>query len=151
MAAIGGDIVAGLAGGIRSAIGRATDAARNLAGSVINAAEGILKRKSPSKVFRDIGRDVGKGLVIGLSDSIPTVKNASKALAGATFRSFDGLDFSTATPNLAAATGGSSVPVGGGVNIHNELTVNAADVPAEQVARESFQQLREMERAQRYR
>ena len=144
------DLIQGLANGIRDAAGRAVGAAKGVVSDAVSGAKRLLGISSPSKVFMGIGQDVGAGLVIGLDKSTKSVRTAAESLANTTIGQIGRLNL--ATPNISAAAGGSSVPVtSGDMNIHNELTVNAADVPADQVAREGFYQLREMERAQRYR
>jgi tape measure domain-containing protein len=62
-------IVDGLTFGLASKVQSVVDAASNLASSAINAVKGLLKSRSPSKVFHKIGQDTGQGFADGLEES----------------------------------------------------------------------------------
>ena len=62
---IGGDMIQGLINGVKRMMGAAVEAVAGVANSIIGAAKGILGIKSPSRVFKAIGRDVIRGYVVG--------------------------------------------------------------------------------------
>ena len=59
----------GLANGFISAAGRALQAARNVAGNIINTVRGMFRSHSPSRVFMDIGNDLMEGMELGIADN----------------------------------------------------------------------------------
>lgn len=88
-------IINGMTGGLlekaQGVIGKVT----GFFGDIIGAAKGALDSKSPSKVFRNIGRDIIAGLVIGIDDHSSAIESTenfagnvtkamSKALTGVT-------------------------------------------------------------------
>ena len=78
----GRQILAGLAGGIRSAVGVAVSAARSAVGSVIAGAKSALGISSPSKVAeKEVGRWFMPGVARGVVKGVP---KARRAVAAAT-------------------------------------------------------------------
>jgi phage-related protein len=77
----GGDIVAGLAQGIRDKASDAINAAKNLAGGVKDAVAGALSIFSPSRVMREFGRYVSQGLALGMIDRAGDVTSSVLSLA----------------------------------------------------------------------
>ena len=79
------DIVEGLANGIIAGIGKAIDAIRNLANSLIESFCGILGINSPSKVFIAIGGFIIAGLIQGLASGEFALFNTVRDLFSALF------------------------------------------------------------------
>jgi TP901 family phage tail tape measure protein len=75
----GANIVKGLIGGIRGSAGGVAAAARGVAQTAIAAAKAALKIKSPSKVFKDIGKDVIRGFTEGVKNAT-TLKQLTTAM-----------------------------------------------------------------------
>lgn len=65
---IGSNIIQGLVNGVTGAAGRLIDAVRGAVGSAIEGAKNLLGIKSPSRVFREIGRYVMQGAALGVDD-----------------------------------------------------------------------------------
>jgi len=63
---VGGNLIKGLAQGIKDAAGKVIDAAKAVVTSAINAAKNLLREGSPSKVFMEIGEDVSLGMGVGI-------------------------------------------------------------------------------------
>lgn len=76
----GGDIVNGLINGIKAAIPRAVNAAKDLAGKAVSAVKNKLKIWSPSRVFTQLGKYTGEGFALGMTSTSGLVKGASLAL-----------------------------------------------------------------------
>ena len=100
----GGDLVKGLASGIRASANLAIQAAKDLASSLPAFVKKVLGIDSPSKVFAAIGRNAGQGLVVGLMASLPAVKKAAVKVAdAAAFGVGDELAVAVAARNRAQA------------------------------------------------
>ena len=65
---IGSNIIQGLVNGVTGAAGRLIDAVKGAVGSAIEGAKNLLGIKSPSRVFREIGRYVMQGAALGVDD-----------------------------------------------------------------------------------
>jgi phage-related protein len=78
----GGDLIRGFADGIARAASAVIDAAKRVAGDAVNAVKSALGIRSPSRVFRQIGRFVGAGLEDGLTGSAAGVRRTAGKLAG---------------------------------------------------------------------
>lgn len=65
----GGDLLRGLANGITGAVGAVVDAAVGAAKAAVNAIKGALGIRSPSTVFREVGRNTGEGFALGIADA----------------------------------------------------------------------------------
>lgn len=65
---IGSNIVQGLVNGVTGAAGRLVDAVRGAVGDAIEGAKNLLGIKSPSRVFREIGRYAMQGAALGVDD-----------------------------------------------------------------------------------
>ncbi|TXS16342.1 hypothetical protein EAO70_12960 [Streptomyces sp. adm13(2018)] len=78
---IGVQIMAGLAGGLTSGIGRIIGIARNIADSVTSTIKGALDIRSPSKVTDKLGSDTAKGFSNGLEREGKKVKKVAKQIA----------------------------------------------------------------------
>lgn len=108
MASIGGRIVDGIVGGIKSGLGRVADAARSIADSAVQAAKNALGVKSPSRVFRSIGGFVAQGLALGIGDGSGGVASAARALAEATSGGYSAALPSSPVVSAQAAQAGSA-------------------------------------------
>jgi hypothetical protein len=80
----GGELVAGLASGIRRAAGLAIQAAKDLASSLPSWVKKVLGINSPSRVFAEIGAGLVEGMAAGMSRTAPLVKAAAKMVKAAT-------------------------------------------------------------------
>ena len=77
MASIGGQIVSGIANGIRGAAGRVVGAVTDVVGGAINAAKSFLGIHSPSRKFRkEVGRMIPAGAALGIEDEAGRVQDA---------------------------------------------------------------------------
>jgi phage-related protein len=74
-------MINGLINGITGMIGKVMSTVSNLAKGVTDKIKGILKIKSPSRVFRDFGGYIGEGLAIGIDKSRSLVEKTSQGLA----------------------------------------------------------------------
>ncbi|GAA4698248.1 hypothetical protein [Nocardioides nanhaiensis] len=61
------DLIRGLINGIEAMAGQAVDAAKGVVKGAINGAKALLGIKSPSRVFKNIGRDTMRGLILGFA------------------------------------------------------------------------------------
>lgn len=77
---VGTAIASGAAAGIGRGIAWVTNAARNLAQRAVSAMKSILKIKSPSKVFIEIGKNVTEGFVIGIDGTADSVTKSMETL-----------------------------------------------------------------------
>ncbi len=77
---VGTNIVNGIAGGVRSAVGAVVEAARGVASSAIQAAKNLLGIHSPSRVFAWMGEMCDRGLATGFISNIP--KTTAQMSAG---------------------------------------------------------------------
>lgn len=87
MKSIGIDMIKGLINGIKSMASAAVDAAKSLAGSVVDGVSDFLGIHSPSRVFAGIGGNMALGLAEGWEDELSGVRN----------RITKGMDFGTAS------------------------------------------------------
>ncbi|WP_158697895.1 phage tail tape measure protein [Streptomyces prunicolor] len=112
----GKQIIQGLINGIKAVAGSVASAAKSVVQGAINAAKSVLKIKSPSRVFMEIGKFTTEGLALGLKKT-EGVKKATIAL-GETVTGNFGARLSV-QPAVAgtAAFGGSGAPV--------NITINA--------------------------
>lgn len=88
----GRNLAQGLIDGIKEMANKVAKAAAEVAKAAIKAANKALDERSPSKVFRQIGRYIDEGLILGLQDYTSKVEDESKSLASLTFGAFE--DFS---------------------------------------------------------
>jgi phage-related protein len=78
----GGDIVRGIANGIKSAAGAVISAITGIMGSAIQAGKDAILSKSPSKVSADeIGVPFVQGIVVGIEKSADLLKKAARTLS----------------------------------------------------------------------
>lgn len=114
----------GLVQGLRARKKDLQKIARELAKDLIKALKKELGIKSPSAVFRDLGRDTARGLTIGLEDV--HVKRAGSRLAGELIDGFG-------RPELTAAAvtngiGAQAAAAGQGFTVNVKLTAEQASL-----------------------
>lgn len=68
VASIGSNIIQGMVNGVMGAAGRLIGAVRGAVGDAIEGAKNLLGIKSPSRVFREIGRYAMQGAALGVDD-----------------------------------------------------------------------------------
>lgn len=73
---LGADIIRGLIDGIVSMATSVVDAVKGIATSVVDAFKTLLKIKSPSRVFMELGGYVAEGAEEGIEDGTPGVEQA---------------------------------------------------------------------------
>lgn len=71
----GKDIIAGLANGIKGAVGAAVDAAKGAAHSILSGVKSALGIGSPSKEFAKVGVDSVKGYEVGFKQQAPVTQD----------------------------------------------------------------------------
>lgn len=88
MLEIGGNIVRGIASGIKNGAAIAINAVADLARNVIDGAKNFFGIKSPSRVMaKEVGPYLPQGVAVGVEKEIPKTERAvSKQLAGLTDR-----------------------------------------------------------------
>lgn len=91
MKSIGIDMINGLINGIKSMASAAVDAAKSLAGSVVDGVSEFLGIHSPSRVFAGIGGNMALGLAEGWEDELSGVRS----------RITRGMDFGTASVDFS--------------------------------------------------
>lgn len=102
MKTIGDQIISGLVEGIKGAAGKATQAVKDTVGGAIDGAKKLLGIKSPSRVFRSIGRFTSEGLAIGINQMAPKALNAVQNMTSRVVEAGAGLTLQA--PSLAPAT-----------------------------------------------
>ncbi|MCU6685336.1 hypothetical protein OCV99_02000 [Dorea acetigenes] len=84
-ASLGGDIVSGIANGLRNAAGKIKEAAMEAAKNALEAAKDFLGIRSPSRVFRDeVGKMVSLGMAEGIKKNMWAVSGAVDYLTNLT-------------------------------------------------------------------
>jgi hypothetical protein len=126
---IGKDIVNGLKKGIQNAWNNLVKWFKGLFGDLIGIAKKILGIKSPSKVFKVIGKYVDEGLQEGLEDGATdvyrTVENISDGVIGAFGNDYD-YGITTSSTSIGDFGGGSAhYGYGGSQNVN--VTVGIDD------------------------
>lgn len=81
--AIGKSVVTGFVEGIKAFALQPIKAVTGMVGGAIDAAKGLLKSNSPSKVTMGLGGDYGEGYAIGIEDKRKRVAGAAQDLAEA--------------------------------------------------------------------
>ena len=80
---IGSNIIQGLVNGVTGAAGKLVDAVKGAVGDAIQGAKNLLGIKSPSRVFRKIGRYVMQGAALGVDDDADLLsKSTDDAMRG---------------------------------------------------------------------
>ncbi|WP_237237445.1 phage tail protein [Rothia nasimurium] len=102
MKSIGDNIIQGLVSGIKGAAGKAVQAVKDTVGDAIDGAKKLLGIKSPSRVFRSIGRFTSEGLAIGVQQMAPKAVRAVETMA--TRLTAAGAGIQLATPDVRYRT-----------------------------------------------
>ena len=88
MLSAGKDLIMGLINGIKAMAADALGAITGVVNGVVNKAKSLLKIKSPSRVFMEIGAFVGKGMAIGVSstrkENVEAIQGVTQAIADVT-------------------------------------------------------------------
>lgn len=82
VASIGGQIVNGIANGIRGAAGAVVSALGGVVNQAVEHAKSMLGIHSPSRVMRDlIGKNIARGVAVGIEDETATAVSAVRAMS----------------------------------------------------------------------
>lgn len=82
VASIGGQIVNGIANGIRGAAGAVVSALGGVVNQAVEHAKSMLGIHSPSRVMRDlIGKNISRGVAVGIEDETATAVSAVRAMS----------------------------------------------------------------------
>lgn len=82
VASIGGQIVSGIANGIRGAAGAVVSALGGVVNQAVEHAKSMLGIHSPSRVMRDlIGKNIARGVAVGIEDETATAVAAVRAMS----------------------------------------------------------------------
>lgn len=82
VASIGGQIVSGIANGIRSAAGAVVSALGGVVNQAVEHAKSMLGIHSPSRVMRNlIGKNIARGVAVGIEDETATAVAAVMAMS----------------------------------------------------------------------
>lgn len=82
VASIGGQIVSGIANGIRGAAGAVVSALGGVVNQAVEHAKSMLGIHSPSRVMRDlIGKNISRGVAVGIEDETATAVSAVRAMS----------------------------------------------------------------------
>src|SRR5690606_17454247 len=92
---------------------------------VVEKAKSLLKIKSPSRVFKEIGEFTGEGLAEGITDSIRMVERASERMTNAIIPDEQNIDLSYATPSGIRSSLSSAVSGTVGVNARDDRRTGA--------------------------
>lgn len=130
---IGIDMIKGLINGITSMIGDAKKAVTGVVDGLIETTGEILKIKSPSRVFHEIGEFTGEGLEQGILSMGGRVQRASETLAEQTIVTADSnVDMSVSGRNQDNGGSGSSNNTQGVgdivINIDNMSVTDESDI-----------------------
>lgn len=82
VASIGGQIVSGIANGIRGAAGAVVSALGGVVNQAVEHAKSMLGIHSPSRVMRDlIGKNIARGVAVGIEDETATAVSSVRAMS----------------------------------------------------------------------
>lgn len=123
----GMDLIRGLINGIKRMGGRAVEAAKGVVNDAVQSAKNLLRIKSPSRVFMEIGEYTAEGLALGMTKGSKGVAKAARNMAGVA--SANGSPVTSAARPWSSH-GGTFGAAGGTNYIFNARTV---DVTPEQV------------------
>src|SRR5690625_7475346 len=99
MVLAGGDLVQGLIDGITNMGRKAIEAITGVVNGVVEKAKSLLKIKSPSRVFKELGELTGKGLADGITDSIRMVERAGERMSNASIPDEQNIELLDPTPS----------------------------------------------------
>src|SRR5699024_9148396 len=118
----GKQLIAGLINGIKQMGSKAVEAVTGVVDGVVSKAKSLLKIKSPSRVFMEIGQYTGEGLVRGMDASKKAVERATGRMTDA---ATPDIDMSYNTPGSVHRTMSSAINGSVDVNNRDEMLVNA--------------------------
>lgn len=124
-----GHFVSGLVQGLEDGIASVGKAASKLGRSAIDAVEGVLHIKSPSRVMMNVGVNTARGMAMGIDDGAPDVARSAAALGA------------VAPAAVAKASGTNGA--GQTINIKLELVVNNHGGPALELTEDALASLLE--------
>lgn len=102
---VGGNIIDGIANGIRQLASRLWETAKNVAKGALDKVKGVLGIHSPSRVFRDqVGVMIGRGMAQGIDKSAADVQDSMDGLSALT----PSLDFVRAYAGMKLPSWGAS-------------------------------------------
>lgn len=122
---IGKDVIDGLINGIKSMVGKVSDAVKSVTSKITGTVKKILGIKSPSRVLAEIGRWTGEGLVIGIEGMTNNVAKAADGLALAAIPDERQIDLSYATPTGIQSSLSSAINGTVDVNSREDLIAGA--------------------------
>src|SRR5690625_1437109 len=125
MVLAGGDLIQGLIDGITNMGKKAIEAITGVVNGVVEKAKSLLKIKSPSRVFKEIGEFTGEGLADGIMDSIRMVERASERMTSAIIPDEQNIDLSYATPSGIRSSLSSAVSGTVDVNTRDDRLIGA--------------------------
>lgn len=102
MKSIGDNIINGLVEGIKGAASKAVQAVKDTVSGAIDGAKKLLGIKSPSRVFRSIGRFTSEGLALGVQQMAPRAVRAVEAMSSRVIAAGSGLHLSAPTMAMGA-------------------------------------------------
>lgn len=105
---IGKDLIQGLIDGVSSMAGKVGETITGCVRGAIDGAKKLLGIKSPSRVFKQIGKWTGEGLILGINGENDNVIKASKGLANSVIGGYNA--------NLKSVKGSVSQSLSGGDN-----------------------------------
>lgn len=108
VASIGSNIIQGLVNGVTGAAGKLIGAVKGAVGDAIEGAKNLLGIKSPSRVFREIGRYTMQGAALGVDDGADVLsRSTDDAMRGMISTARD-----IAVPGVGNVAGGESAVIG---------------------------------------
>src|SRR5690625_1852134 len=122
---IGKDVIDGLINGIKSMVGKVSDAVKSVTSKITGTVKKILGIKSPSRVLAEIGRWTGEGLVVGIEGMTNNVAKAADGLALAAIPDERQIDLSYATPTGIQSSLSSAINGTVDVNSREDLIAGA--------------------------
>ncbi len=89
---VGRDLIMGFVEGVKNFASNLVSSVKSAVGSAINAAKGILRIGSPSKVFKEIGGYTMEGFAIGIDKGGKDAVNSVKGVVGSMINSYETMD-----------------------------------------------------------
>lgn len=99
---IGSNIVQGLVKGVTGAAGKLVDAVKGAVGDAIQGAKNLLGIKSPSRVFRKIGRYVMQGAALGVDDDADLLLRSTDDAMRGMVSTAQGIEYTPDASGVAA-------------------------------------------------
>lgn len=139
MQTMGSQIIDGLVSGIKGAAGKAVQAVKDTVGDAIDGAKKLLGIKSPSRVFRSIGRFTSEGLAIGVQQMAPKAVRAVETMATRLTAAGAGIQLTTPdvryrTPTVEPTSARAQASTPGTGTAAPSITINLNGVIGDRVA-----------------